>query len=160
MRIPGRMRRRRCRGLSFIELLIVLTITGILASIAYPSYANHVLRARRLEGKVALLETMHQQEILYSRSNRYGAFSYDSPGAGQAAFRWWSGPTAAASAYELHAQPCAGAGPAGLAQCVELVATPGTGRVDGRFRDPACGALILSSTGEQRADTGNPACWP
>jgi type IV pilus assembly protein PilE len=142
------------RGFTLIELLIVLTIVGILCSIAYPSYAAHVLRTRRLEGKLALLEVMQAQESVYSRSNRYLAFS---AGANpDSAMRWWSGASAAASAYELHAQPCA---EADLAQCVEIVATPGTDKVDGRFRDAQCGALSLLSTGEQRAATGHSACW-
>ncbi len=146
-------------GFTLIELLIVMTIIGILSSVVYPSYASHLIRARRLEGKIALLETMHRQELLYSRSNRYAAFSADT--GTDNGFRWWSGVRAAASAYELRAQPCAGAsGGDNLAQCVEVVATPGTQRVDVRYSDPACGALTLVSTGEQRAATGDPACWP
>jgi type IV pilus assembly protein PilE len=146
------------RGFTLVELLIVMTIISILSSIAYPSYAAHVLRARRLEAKVALVESMHLQEKLYSRSNSYAAWSAAQPADPAAGtFKWWSGASAAGSAYELHAQPC---GDASLAQCVEIVATPGTAMVDGRFRDPDCGALSLRSTGEQRAASGNARCWP
>lgn len=163
--------RHRRRGFTLIELLVVLAIAGILASFVYPSYAAHLIRAHRLEGKLALIEAMQRQEMIYSRSNRYAAFSADSAGSGGAGgadgtggalppggWRWWSGASAAASYYELHAQPCAGG--ADLARCVEVVATPGTARVDARFRDPACGVLTLVSTGEQRAASGDPACWP
>lgn len=146
-------------GFSLIELLVVLAIAGVLASLAYPSYAAYMTRARRLEGKVALFDIMHQQENLYGRNNQYARFGADDgDGAGQGqGLRWWSGATAAASAYELHAQACAGVS---LAQCVEVVAVPGTARVDSRFRDPACGALTLRSTGERLAETADPACWP
>ncbi|WP_426197517.1 type IV pilin protein [Massilia sp. DWR3-1-1] len=155
VRFPPALQRR---GFTLVELLIVMTIISILSSIAYPSYAAHVLRARRLEGKVALVEAMHLQEKLYSRSNSYAAWSADQPAAPAAgAFKWWSGVGAAGSAYELHAQPC---GDASLAQCIEMVATPGTAMVDGGFRDPDCGALSLRSTGEQRAASGNARCWP
>lgn len=157
--------RLRRRGFTLIELLVVLAIVGILASFAYPSYAAHLIRAHRLEGKVALIETMQRQEMIYSRSNRYAAFSADAADLGgtdganaAGGWRWWSGASAATSYYELHAQPCAGG--ADLARCVEVVATPGTARVDARFRDPACGVLTLVSTGEQRAASGDPACWP
>lgn len=151
---------RNHRGFTLLELLIVLAIIGIIASIAYPSYAAHLVRARRLEGKVALFEIMHRQESAYSRANRYGAFSAESaePAFSPAnGFKWWSGASPADSAYEIRAQACEGAA---LAQCVELVATPGTDRVDRRFRDADCGALTLVSTGESRAATGKPGCWP
>lgn len=153
--------RRRRRGFTLIELLIVLVIAAILAAIVYPSYAAHVVRSRRLEGKVALFEAMQQQENLYGRSYRYAAFSAESAAAaasgGNDGFKWWSGASAALSAYELRAQPCAGTD---LAQCVEVLAMPGTARVDSHFRDPECGILSLNSTGERRAQTADPACWP
>lgn len=144
-------------GFSLVELLVVLTIFGILASMVYPSYADYVRRARRLEGKAALIEMMEKEERLYTRSNTYAAFSAAEPGPAQNGFRWWSAATAANSAYELQARPCI---QAGLAQCVELVAMPGTSAVDGRFRDSECGTLKLISTGEQLAEGQGKACWP
>lgn len=147
----------RCQGFTLIELVIVLAIIGLVASIAYPSYASHVLRARRVEGQLALFEVMHRQESLYSRSSKYAAFTADTAQVSLPGVKWWSGATQADSAYEISAQACAGAA---LAQCVEAVATPGTERVDSRFRDADCGALTLASTGERRAETGKAGCWP
>ena len=37
------------QGLSLIELLIVVAVTGILAAIAYPSYSDQLRRAARSE---------------------------------------------------------------------------------------------------------------
>jgi len=37
------------QGLSLIELLIVMAVTGILAAIAYPSYSDQLRRAARSE---------------------------------------------------------------------------------------------------------------
>jgi len=37
------------QGMSLIELLIVLAVTGILAAIAYPSYSDQLRRAARSE---------------------------------------------------------------------------------------------------------------
>ena len=150
------IKRVREGGFSLVELLVALAIAGILASIAYPSYAAYVLRARRLEGMAALFEMMQMQERWYARSNTYVAYSADTDPGKLPGFKWWSAARPAESAYELRARACEGAG---LAQCVEIIAMPGTPLVDGRFRDPDCGALILSSTGEQRAEgTGN-RCW-
>jgi len=142
-------------GFTLLELLVVLAIVGILTGLAYPSYADHLIRARRMEGKLALMEMMQRQELLYSRTNTYAAFSADTPP--RDGFRWWSAATAADSAYELLARPCS---EASLAQCVEIVALPGTARVNGRFRDPRCGALSLRSTGEQGTEFNGKDCWP
>lgn len=154
---------------SLIELLAVLAIIGFLCSVAYPSYAIHLVRARRGEAIMALMEAMQREQAIYLRSNRYVVFSSETGADGGASadpngFRWWSGTTAAASSHELRAQPCQGvsgaAGPAGLAECVEIVASPGTALVDSRFRDPGCGALTLVSTGERRAAGAASGCWP
>ena len=53
-------------GFSLIELLIVLAISGILASIAYPNYRNYILRAHRIDGQSALLDLACRMETYYS----------------------------------------------------------------------------------------------
>lgn len=39
------------KGFTLIEVMIVVVIIGILASIAYPSYREYVLKGNRAEGK-------------------------------------------------------------------------------------------------------------
>ncbi|MEY4562758.1 MAG: hypothetical protein RLZZ618_2035, partial [Pseudomonadota bacterium] len=50
------------RGFSLIETLVVLALLGILVAIAYPSFANSLAKARRIDGRVALLELQLVQE--------------------------------------------------------------------------------------------------
>jgi type IV pilus assembly protein PilE len=144
------------RGFTLIEMLVVLVILAILAGVAYPSYAKHIVRTRRTEGQIALIEAMQQQERYYQQHNTYFAFSSDGGEAEAQGFRWWSGSSAAVSVYELDAHACANQD---LAECVEVRARPGTAKVDSRFHDPECGALTLDSVGVH-ASEGTGRCWP
>jgi len=151
----------RQRGMTLIEVMIVLAIVLILATLAYPSYAGYVTKSRRIEGQVALLETMQQQERYFMRNNTYAAFSASTVEAGEGGtpqFRPWSSASAQRSAYELEGRACAGQA---VADCIEVRATPGTAQVDSRFRDPDCGTLTLDSVGRRGASGPSAAtCWP
>lgn len=62
---------RKQRGVTLLELLVVMVIIGILAAIAYPSYRNQVLRSNRTEGRVALEQTAGALEKCYTRYMAY-----------------------------------------------------------------------------------------
>lgn len=49
------------KGFTFIELLIVITVIGILAAIAVPSYKDSVRQARRADGKVEIMRLAQVQ---------------------------------------------------------------------------------------------------
>lgn len=65
--------RRRLRGVTLIELMIVVVVLGILAAIAYPNYREYVARAKRTEARAALLQIATNQERFYLQNNTYTA---------------------------------------------------------------------------------------
>jgi len=64
---PGR------KGFSLIELMVALTIAGILAAIAYPAYTSHLLRGRRADAISALAAIMQAQERYRGNQSKYAS---------------------------------------------------------------------------------------
>lgn len=152
--MPRARSRRPVRGgFTLIEILVVVVIVAILAAIAYPSYVESVRKARRAEARSLLLQLMQQQERFYSQRNTYIAFAAGAADVDAQRFRWFSGASAADSAYEIEGRAC---GAAPLSACVELVATAGGANVNSNYSDGTCPTLTLRSTGQQG---GAAVCW-
>jgi len=54
--------RKRMQGVTLIELMTVVIIVGILASIAVPSYRRYLLRSQRTDATTALLRIQSGEE--------------------------------------------------------------------------------------------------
>jgi type IV pilus assembly protein PilE len=61
----------KSKGFTLIELLITVAIIGVLASIAYPSYSDFVVRSNRTEAQRELLRIANLQEQLFVDSRAY-----------------------------------------------------------------------------------------
>jgi type IV pilus assembly protein PilE len=59
------------RGITLMELLLVVVIIGILATLAYPNYREFAARAKRTEARAALLKIATNQERFYLTNNTF-----------------------------------------------------------------------------------------
>jgi type IV pilus assembly protein PilE len=150
------------RGFSLMELVIAMVITGILASIAIPSYNSYILKSHRTEAKSALLDLAAMEERFFSTQNVYSQIPTDLGYTG-AAF-----PVTVGSGYYqvdipnatfIAATAPTALSPGGTPASYSLVATPlGT-----QTNDLACTSFTLSSSGVQQAAGSDPNpnvdCW-
>ena len=131
------------RGVTLIELLIVLVVIGILAAVAYPSYTKQVqLNASGAECAGGLVQLANAMERDLSQNNTYsdlvtgGGFVGTCPIDGGAATYNLSVQAFTASTYTLRATP-----------------------VGGQANDK-CGYLELTNRGGKSAEKDTlAACW-
>ena len=134
-------------GFTLIELMIVVVVVAVLSSLAYPSYQEFVAKAKRTEGKAALLDAAQALERHFTNDNTYPS------SLSTAGVRTYSGDSAAKAAYTI----AIAAGASGsLASSFTLTATPANGHVDAK-----CGNLSLNQLGV-KGETGTltaAECW-
>lgn len=76
-RLPPSMLPQRCNlrpavGMTLIELMVTVAVVGILASIAYPSYQQYMVRANRSEVQQFMMEVANREEEYLLNNRRYG----------------------------------------------------------------------------------------
>lgn len=59
------------KGFSLIEMIIVVAMIAILASVALGSYQNSMQKSRRVDAKSTLLDIAAEQEKFYFQNNNY-----------------------------------------------------------------------------------------
>ena len=123
-------------GFTLIEVMIVVVIVGILASIAYPSYRNYVLRTNRAEGAAHIMRVLQAQERHHSQNMAYTTTLDD------------LGIPISSATYRYSISTMAACSGSAIARCVSVTATAATD-------DPVCGTMTMTSRGEKSPE----ACW-
>ena len=64
---------RRQQGFTLVELMVVLVVVAILASIAYPSYVNHVIKGNRAAAQQFMLDVANAEAQYLLDARAYSA---------------------------------------------------------------------------------------
>lgn len=141
-------------GFTLIEIMIVVVVISILASIAYPAYMNSVTKSRRGVAKAALQDIASLQEQYYLNNKAYTA---DLTLLGLAADYYLNSEGAvvgAADTARIYLMTVSNVTATGYT----VTATPQSSQV---ARDTECGTMTLSQDGT-RTVSGTGAissCW-
>ena len=134
---------RKHQGFTLIELMIVVAVIGILASIAYPSYREYVAKSRRAEAKTVLLSAQQWMERFYTENFRYDQNSAGTAvtDASQFPARFSQSPTEGSAVYTI-----AVVIPANTRDAYWVTATPKSGTAMAQDR---CGTYKLDHLGRK-----------
>lgn len=139
----------RAAGFTLIELVIVIVIVGILASIALPAYQDSLRKGRRADAKSGLMDAANRQErFMLDR----GTYTDDMTQLGFGADPFITEETYYSVDLEAPDPNCP------IGTCYTLKATPVVGGI--QTEDAHCTSFTLKSTGAKTA-TGTQAdkCW-
>lgn len=141
------------RGVTLIELMIVVVILAMIASFAYPSYMNHVVNTKRTAATSALLQIADRQQQFFMDNKRYAAglsdLGYDDD------FMWiddQGSPVTAGhadSVYVIGLANVAGMNYLGFAAPLNIQLK----------HDSKCGALTLNQAGKRDNTGTSDDCW-
>ena len=129
------------KGFTLIELMIVIAIIGILASVGYPAYTSAVKKANRADAIDSLMSLSARMEEYYLNNDSYAGATINATGTGTVGSNKTSD-----DLYTLSIT-------AATAFAYTIVATP-------KSTDAECTTLIYNSLGVKSA-TGTNAenCW-
>ena len=135
-----RKRSDNVRGMTLIELLIVVAIVGILAAIAGPAWNDQVIKSRRADARNTLLAAQIEQEQ-YRANNLTYATSMSAMGMG-------SFDSTSRDYYRLEVVSADATG-------FLITATPNVNQAN----DSTCNVFAVRQTGPEHSGYAALSCW-
>ncbi len=131
---------KRVKGFTLVELMIVIAIIGILASVGYPAYINSLKRAQRADAMDSLLSLAGRMEEYYMVNGTYVGATVANDGSGTVG--------SSISSENIYLLSISGA----TAFKYKLIATP-------EETDAECSTLTLDSLGTKGSTGTSGNCW-
>lgn len=142
--------KRRTRGFTLIELMIVVAIIAVLAAIAVPWWGRYTYRARRADGQKLLMHVAQVEERFYTLYNHYPL-------------------TASSLGYNTNS-PVSEGGYYTISLALPSASSTGQGYVatatpQGAQAKDVCGAISIDNSGQKlpaptdTAKNSNGSCW-
>ena len=143
----------RQRGVTLLELMIVVAIIAIISAFAYPSYTNYIVNTKRAVATSAMLQIADRQQQFFMDNKRYAATMTDlglpanpyvvaDDGSSTVA-------TDTGAAYSIALSNVAGTN-------YTVTATPLHSQAS---RDTKCANLLINQAGAKTSSTGYGGCW-
>jgi type IV pilus assembly protein PilE len=150
---------RKVTGFTLIEIMIVVVILGVLASIAYPSYRRHALDAKRAEAKAVLSDVAAREEKYFFVCGKYTSnFAGNLTDACTAATSGL-GLVTGATVTTMRSSGDNYNTAIALANANATYTITATA-IGGQAQDTDCATLSITQTGERNATGANPTrCW-
>ena len=149
-----RTRNKLQRGITLIELLIVMVIIALIAGFAYPSYMNYVVDTKRTAATSILLQVADRQQQFFMDNKRFANDLTNLGFANNPLVISDDGGVMAnagdsASVYSVALTNVA-------ATTYTVTATPLNAQL---ARDGDCGSLTLNQAQLKGSSTGDTDCW-
>ena len=146
--------KHRQTGVTLLELMVTLSIVGILAAISVTTYRSYSMRANRTEARTALLRIQVAQEKFFLQNNTYTTnLTAAAPnGLGMNAAVQGAGAVSPRGLYVI----TVAAGPTGLGTSFIASATAQATQVKD---DPNCLVFTVDDSGNRTPDDTATGCW-